>query len=86
VAYLSWFLSLVEFAGAIAVSVGVLTSSGLASFKQNYGFLLASVLSIGVAVDIIIAFSMWSYLSSRRQTNLEKRYVTFQKTAQWQAE
>jgi hypothetical protein len=77
VAYICWALAFMGFGSAVSVAVGVVISSSIQAFKQNFGFLLTAVLVIAASIDTIITFAMFSYVNSQQNTSLGWRCVDF---------
>ncbi|KAF9043382.1 hypothetical protein BJ165DRAFT_1595354 [Panaeolus papilionaceus] len=60
------FISSLRFVGSIALTVGAATTTSIDVFRAQWKWLIISLLSTGVAVDVTIAVAMLWYLCSQR--------------------
>ncbi|TFK17619.1 hypothetical protein FA15DRAFT_604727 [Coprinopsis marcescibilis] len=61
-------LAVLRFAGSIWLSYNAITTSDIGTYRNQWGWLILTLLSTGCVIDVMIAASMLYYLISKRDS------------------
>jgi len=65
-------IALARLVGAIGLGVAATTAANVVEYRINYRWLILTLLSVGAALDFVIAVSMVYYLLQKRQISLAR--------------